>query len=110
MADYDSKYLVIFAETLEVANAILRQSTLEMGLSEHNYQYLVGERDTGLIGGKTIKNHNVITWMGDRTVYEFDREIVAVMDAMISAKVDQMENVHWCTKDEVQAYLPQAVI
>ena len=105
--ELDSKYIIIKAPSLEVANGILHDATVSLGLSEANYEYLVGKRHEGYIFGMVIRNNNQPSQSGEYFLYEFDMYIVAAMNPQITTKVSELTNVWWVAKEEVSNIIPQ---
>jgi len=110
MDEFDSKYVIIKADTIEASNEILRTATISLGLSENNFKYLIGERNEGNIIGVEIKNNNVPVFINGFALYEIDKHIVEALDTWIELKVSQIVNVWYVSQNKVWDIIPNEVL
>ena len=93
----DSKYLFV---PNDMNHGRLIAMTRGMGLPDDYWKFLIGEKKDGHINGKDIKNNNNPTQIGDYTLYEFDRNIVAQLNAEITTEAAKHADVLWLTREE----------
>jgi hypothetical protein len=102
-----TKYLIIQSDTLDNAKTILRNLISDLGYSEYNFEYVVGQKNIGYANGTVMKNNTVLTdWGNGNFLFTFDRNIVAEFGIEIEAEVLKHTNIFWCDKVQVQEFMP----
>jgi hypothetical protein len=106
----DSMYLIIEAVDENTAKQLFLSACLAAGLSERNYQYIVGDIHIGYSNGTIIRNNNVISRINDEYyLLEFDKNIVATYGVLIQAEIEDYLNMWFLEKCQVYDFLPVVV-
>ena len=93
----DSKYLFV---PNDQTHTRIKQMVRDMGLPDDYWKFLIGEKKNGHINGKDITNNNHTVQRGEYTMYEFDLNIVAELDAAIIEEKKKYADVLWLSHEE----------
>ena len=103
----DSMYLIIQATNETEAKQEFLNACLSAGLSERNYQYIVGDIHIGYSNNTIIRNNNIISKINaDYYLLEFDKNIVATYGQLIQTEINNYNNMWFLEKYEVNDFLP----
>ena len=103
----DSMYLIIQANDENNAKQEFLLACLAAGLSERNYQYIVGDIHVGYANNNIIRNNNIISQISDGYyLLEFDKNIVATYGQLIQDEIQDYNNMWFLERYEVKDFLP----
>jgi len=103
-----TKYLIIQSDSLENAKKALKNLILNLGYSEYNYQYLVGEKNIGKANNQIIKNNTILNdWGNGNYCFGFDKNIVAEYGSAIETEASKHNNIIWCDNISVREFMPK---
>jgi len=107
----ETKYLIIQSDSLDNAKLKLKTLIEELGYSDYNYQYIIGEKNIGFANDKLIRNNTILSdWGNGNFLFKFDCNIVEQFGVDIGNLVDNYENIFWCDNVSVREYMPEMEI